>query len=180
MNSSLADFIELAKKRNADHIEAFRRLVGMPSQQAGIIRYEIDTLIRVAYVFSLSLPDREVFCAKFFESGKFCDISSGKRLTDKVLVDRIQGWESFAYQVGCGFAHLSYLHSEKPCFDLSKILGVGSSQTEKYLNEYHNRPIVGHLQLGTVLPYLPAVFEKIYGNTQYYIEELEAGEPPYF
>lgn len=172
------EFAELIGERSKKHGFAFEALSSVPSVQAGIIRFELDSLLRATYVCSLPVSEREDFCREFFHTGHFKNPRTGKRITDRAMSDIAGGWVELAYSMGCAIAHLSYLHDDDPSSDFALVLGDLSDEVEAYLETYHERPISGNLRLDTIWPYLPAVFEKISSNIEYYLEGLVEQEPP--
>jgi hypothetical protein len=48
----------------------------------------------------------------------------------------------------------------------------------KHMRAYHGGPTVAEPTFEDLLPYLPAVFEKVASNLECYVEKLEAEEAP--
>jgi hypothetical protein len=173
-------FLRQVAARSAEHRNSFQLLyeAGHFGVCIGIVRQEIDSLMRVAYLWEPETPNGHVLelidCS--INSGDWkITRSDGKavRVTDRTMLDGAltAGWEQAAYEFGCRLIHLSNAHSYK---ERDPTRGISPEQRQEiahYLGTYHQFQ-GDDVTMNDVISYHPKVFEKVCENTDFYVEEL--------
>jgi len=178
--SGIETFCRQVRARSAEHRRAMLAVRALPGQMIAILRQELDSLVRV--VFLLSQADRN-YRRRLIE-----DSVSGRRwrradswqpITDQEMVDltdRLHGWTKSVYAFGCAFIHLSHLHDYQARDPLDQISEVERNAILGHLRYYHGGPSGISPKFSDVVPLLPAVLEKIAGNPDCYVTQLEKDE----
>jgi hypothetical protein len=173
----LEKFIKQVENRSLENQNAFNLLYENECYGVciGIIRQELDSLLRVSYLiefngwcfneFAFELVKNSV------ESGEWRYLNNNKfkRVTDKEMLDK-GGWESIVYDFGCGLIHLSNKHSYKH----NSILNISQNEKEKiidYMKKYHDFDKTD-VDMNDIVEYLPRIYKKIRENIDYYLEEI--------
>ena len=182
--TSLEVFCRQILARSAEHREAIhllhsRRLL---SQVVAILRQELDSMVRVIFLLSIAdkpyrqqLIDASVNGAKWTAKGKSACI------TDREMVELAQslhGWTQSVYKFGCAFIHLSSFHDYEHRDPLHALANDERTAILRHMRAYHGGPTIAEPTFEHLLPYLPAVFEKVADNLECYIKTLEAEEAP--
>lgn len=175
----LVIFCRQVRSRSAEHREAVRHLMpaGTFGAIVGILRQEIDSMVRVIYL--LSVTDRErrrELLARAVAHQPW--LTKGARVTDREMVelaDKLQGWTKSVYRFGCAFIHLSAFHDYAHRDPLAMIPDVEREAILAHMRYYHGGPTSNHPSFETLGSYLPSVFEKIASNLEHYVKELEGG-----
>jgi hypothetical protein len=99
-----------------------------------------------------------------------------RKITDRDMVDlsaQLHGWTQNVYAFGCGFIHLSAFHDypDRDPFDL--ITSEDRKNIGQYLRSYHGITVDATTKFRDITRILPAVFEKIAGNLECYVKDLE-------
>jgi hypothetical protein len=104
---------------------------------------------------------------------------NGKTLiTDKDMVElanSLTGWAEHVYKFGCAFIHLSGFHDYRESDPLKILPPREKEDIVRYLRQYHGGPIHDDPSFEEIIFFLPNVFEKINGNLQHHLEDLESG-----
>ena len=171
-------FCKIIRERSAEHISAGKLLYenGLYGQYISVLRQELDSLVRVVFLLSKDLNMREHFINQTLNNIKWTQPNSRNIITDRQMVNltnRLNGWTNSVYRLGCAFIHLSPLadyKNENPFLQLtdSKVVDI-----KQHLHQYHEFNLSNDLNMATIIPYLPKVLEKIAGNLECYIEDLE-------
>lgn len=183
MEMELAIFLNQAKQRNLENQKAFKILYdcGLYGVAIGLLRQELDTLIRLCYLFLSRDLDRLLEAKELIKqsiNGEQWMIALGnskkRRITDREMVDlayHLGGWEQLVYKFGCKLIHLSdfHLYLEKDPFE--NIPHDEKMQIIEYMVIYHEYPY-SEVTFETLIEYLPAIMEKISSNICGYIEDL--------
>jgi hypothetical protein len=182
--TSLETFCRQIRARSTEHREAIQLLHGrrLLSQVVAILRQELDSMVRVIFLLSIAdkpyrqqLIDASVNGAKWTVKGKSACI------TDRQMVELAQslhGWTQSVYKFGCAFIHLSSLHDYEHRDPLLALPKDEKAAILKHMREYHGGPSASEPTFEDLLPYLPAIFEKVAGNLECYVQQLEAKEAP--
>lgn len=182
--SNLDIFVRQVKNRSEEHRRAMKVLseAGIAGQMVAILRQELDSMVRVIYLLTQSLEQRELL----FESS-----ISGERWTEKTkrgkdaivtdaqmveLSQKLFGWTQYVYKFGCAFIHLSNLHDYKNRDPLSAISDQERQDIFNYCRQYHSGPEVGKDNFIDLIPFIPNILEKVSGNLACYLEDLEEGQ----
>lgn len=183
MNQNTADFCRIVRARTAENQSAFATLLssGSLGVAVGMLRQELDSLIRVAYLCDMdsTSPTAQSLIQDAVDGKQWAETTNkGKqrRITDREMVDiasKLGGWVDIIYKFGCGLIHLSNLHdheSNDP-FDGAIDL-INSGQIVHYLHQYHGYPDQD-IDKQRLVQYLPKVMEKLVQNVDYYVGKIE-------
>ncbi|MDD3149548.1 MAG: hypothetical protein PHV68_01845 [Candidatus Gastranaerophilales bacterium] len=174
--SNLQKFCELIRKRSEEHSKSILILnkENLYGQMISILRQELDSMVRVIFLLTQNLETRNKLMALTLDGEKW---KLGKsQITDRAIVNatqKLHGWADSVYKFGCGFIHLSIFHDYSKS-DPFLYLGEDEiSNIKQHMIRYHNFPVGSNISIETLSPYLIAIFEKIKGNLECYIEDLE-------
>ena len=180
--TSLEMFCRQVRARSSEHREAIHLVHGrrLLSQVVAVLRQELDSMVRVIYLLSITdksyrdkLVDASVNGAKWTAKGKSACI------TDREMVELAQslhGWTQSVYKFGCAFIHLSSFHDYENRDPLLARPQEEKAAILKHMRAYHGGPHSAEPKFEDLLPYMPAVFEKVASNLECYIKQLEAEE----
>lgn len=178
----------------SDNLEVFCRQVNSRSQEnfsafhlsfhekhygnaLSIIGQEIDSMIRVVYLLTISdLDHREQLVADSVEGRKWKHKGTRKRITDREMVEattRFEHWVNEVYKVRNGIIHLSNLHDYKERDPLTLISKQDRSEIIRHLRVYHNGPRQSKPTFEDVIPFLPKVLSKIQSHLTRYLDQLK-------
>lgn len=174
----VAVFTRQILRRSNDHQRAMQlvSVANIPSQMMAILRQELDSMVRVIYLLAQD-PIRRGELITASVNGALWRQSSGRgRVTDQemvVLAQQLQAWTQSVYKFGCAFIHLSNMHDYT---DRDPMFLLSPEEREAILNhcrDYHGGPFgAGFADL---VPYLPSVLNKISGNLEFYLKQLNEG-----
>ena len=171
-----AQFCEIIRQRSQAHKKAIDLLSesDLTGQVMSVLRQELDSMVRVIYLLSLSLNERSSLINLTLTGKKW---KIGKtRITDKQMVDladTLNGWTKSVYKFGCAFIHLSSFHDYVNNDPFKNIDDEEYDSIKLHLNNYHDFALANHLTILEIKPYLPKVFNKIQSNLECYINHLE-------
>lgn len=169
--------------RSSDHHQAFGLLFSnrIYSQCVAVLRQELDSMIRVIYLLSISdIGRRNTLIETAIGEQGMRDIGKNQRITDKEMVElasSLQGWTRSVYRFGCAFIHLSGFHDYQARDPLTMIDEDERKAILEHMRYYHGGPHQDNPTYNDLIPYLPAVFDKIASNLEFYVKKLENGEP---
>jgi hypothetical protein len=175
-------FCRQVRSRSEEHRKAMQLLytADLSSQIVSVLRQELDSMIRVIYLLSISDMAYRDDLVKASVEGKSWTKKSGKgRITDRDMVnlaDKLQKWTESVYRFGCAFIHLSAFHDHQDRDPMSMISDDDKAAILKHMRYYHGGPSEPDPTFKDLIVYLPMVFEKISSNLDHYVEELESGE----
>jgi hypothetical protein len=182
--TSLEMFCRQIRARSSEHREAIHLVHGrrLLSQVIAILRQELDSMVRVIYLLSIAdkpyrqqLVDASVNGAKWTAKGKSACI------TDREMVElalSLHGWTQSVYKFGCAFIHLSSFHDYEHRDPLLALPENERAAILKHMRAYHGGPIAPDPTFEDLVPYLPQVFEKVAGNLECYVKNLEGEVAP--
>jgi hypothetical protein len=152
--------------------------MNLTGQVMSVLRQELDSMVRVIFLLSNTIEEREHLINQTL-TGKKWKLRSKTNVTDRQMVelaDTLNGWTKSVYKFGCAFIHLSSFHDYifNDPFDNLKEEELDSIRI--HLNNYHGFPLTTELTIQSISRYLPMVFDKITGNLVCYIESLEKQE----
>jgi hypothetical protein len=182
MNST-EQFCKLLRQRS---VENRRALVALSrdkvvGQIMSVLRQELDSMIRAIFLLSQSLEERSHLINQTLNGQKW-KLRNNANITDRQMVelaDTLNGWTKSVYKFGCAFIHLSSFHDKTQ--DPFRNLGCDEINSVKtHLHNYHDFPITSELTMNSISPYLPMVFDKIEGNLECYIKNIEEGQTTFF
>ena len=82
-------------------------------------------------------------------------------------------WAKHVYEFGCAFIHVSSFHDYAERDPMERISAADRATIASYLNYYHLVHLGPNVTFSEILPWLPAVFEKISRNLDCYLTDLE-------
>jgi hypothetical protein len=182
MMDALDIFCRQVRARSNEHRLAMRLLHGnrLPGQAVSILRQELDSMVRVIFLLSVSDPIYRRQLVEASVSGdKWTANGKSARITDKEMVDLAQnlhGWTESVYKFGCAFVHLSALHDYQDRDPLGMIPSEEKEAILKHMRYYHGIPSRADITAHDLIPYLPMVFDKVSTNLECYLQDLESGE----
>jgi hypothetical protein len=167
----LEAFCRTVRERSRDNKAALELLnrATLTGKVVGTLREELDSMIRCIYLLSIRDRQRRGQLISQFLNGQRWPVTDAKMVE---LSNRLQGWTQSVYKFGCAFIHLSKYHDAKqdPFDSLSS---RERDQIAQHLNYYHAFPLDANTHFNDIVPILPRVFEKIAGNLECYVRDLE-------
>jgi len=172
----LAQFCRLIRARTEENRAAVNVLLQarLYSVAFGVLRQEIDSLIRIAYLDNIRhnySPGRaRLLIRELVEGDRWTRTTKkGKQanVTDREMLDAYQaaiGWEKIVYDFGCELIHLSKFHDYQNSDPILNLSEDSKIQIRNYLKQYHGFDR-NHLTFETLVQYLPNVIDKICDNT---------------
>ena len=178
------EFIKLIKSRSDEHEKAFSRIHDLPGSMMSILRQELDSLIRVLYLLSISdLEERNRLMACTVNGERWkVTTPKGKQavVTDAMMVEASQqfaGWARSVYKFGCAFIHLSNFHGYNASNPLETVSDEEKKDVLDHMRYYHGGPQSDNPTFQELADYFPNVFEKIKGNLECYLDSLAEEAP---
>jgi hypothetical protein len=175
-------FLSLVNARSKETFAAFTLLYSgkLHGVCIGLLRQELDTLIRLCYLWQSSTSDEEAWRLMSLSiDGQEWKIVGPKgkleRLGDKRMVNlasHLGGWEQLIYDFGCKLIHLSNAHLYETTDPIALMPEQEQEALVGYLRSYHGYSGKA-ASIKEVIYYLPKVTEKLSGNVNFYVEELE-------
>ncbi len=167
-----------ARSREIEQGLHLLEMAGLHGLTVGLLRQELDSLVRVVYMLKQTPARREELAEASIE-GRLWKQPTGKgRITDKEMVDLAQGlhgWTQSVYRFGCAFIHLSNCHD----YLTRDPFGLLPQQEQRdilhHMRHYHGGPPGSSVTYRDLLPYLPRVFHKLSSNLEHYVQTLEQG-----
>ena len=171
-------FCNIVRRRSAENKLAIfllsrGRLTG---QIMSVLRQELDSMVRVIYLLNQSIHERDRLIALTLTGQKW-KTPNNKQITDREMVDladTLNGWSKSVYKFGCAFIHLSTYHDYSFTDPFVNLDPLEIDSIKSHLNNYHGFPMSEDLTIESLAPFLPMVFDKIEGNLECYIQNLEA------
>ncbi len=178
----IKSFCRQVRARSAGHQTATRLLsaADLPDQVVSILRQELDSIIRVIYL--LSITDREYrqeLIQSSVEGKQWAKKGTTSRITDREMVElaqNLQHWTKSVYRFGCAFIHLSSFHDYRKRDPMDMISNEEKQSILEHMRYYHGGPVTDDAKFSDLVPYLPRVFEKIANNLECYLKQLERNE----
>ncbi|MES2434617.1 MAG: hypothetical protein V4586_12420 [Pseudomonadota bacterium] len=181
MIENLRKYMRLVDKRSCEHNVAFKLLYEqrLYGACAGLIRQEIDNLMRVDYLaFHIPLSDRDGLCRDALSGIRWEKTTRGGKPVSIQDVDfhtlaaSNHSWVSLAYGYSSKFIHLTNFWDYDCSDPVVTMPAADRQQVISYLNTYHG--FQGNtLTMDQLIEYLPMVFEKIRSNVEFYVSEEE-------
>ena len=148
-----------------------------------LLRQELDSMIRVIYLLTIEdAAERQRLIQSTLQGKKWtARTAKGKfrNITDREMVDlaqQLQGWTLSVYNFGCAFIHLSDFHNHLAQNPFEALSDLERQNILSHMRRYHGGPFNDRPDMKELASYLPQVFEKITGNLNCYLEQLEKGE----
>jgi hypothetical protein len=180
-NSELAIFCRQIRNRSQENRKALSLLHrdALTGNIMGVLRQELDSMVRCIFLLSvIDRPYRERLIHDSVDGRPWRSKDSRSKVTDRHMVDlssNLHGWAKNVYTFGCGFIHLSAFHDYPDRDPFDRLTPNEHSDIARYLLQYHQFVMSERPTIRDIEPLLPAVFEKISGNLECYVRDLEAG-----
>lgn len=146
-----------------------------------LLRQELDSMVKTVFLLSRDKLEREKYATELLggQRWKMKTITGKERnVLDKDLVDlaqTLQGWTRSVYKFGCAFIHLSEFHNYFASNPFSNLSCTELEDIAAHLAQYHGYDPTKELSIDSIRMYIPMIFDKIHGNLECYIADLEAG-----
>jgi hypothetical protein len=175
--SDISEFCRIVRQRSVENSNASLLLFrsGLKGHVIGVLRQELDSMVRVIYLLNQSEVDRSKLISQTLTGVKW-RLTSGRQVTDRDMVDiadRLNGWTLSVYKFGCAFIHLSFYHDYQLCDPFKSISINDKIDIVKHLNGYHGYPLDRDLSLDSISMYMPMIQEKISSHLECYLKDLE-------
>lgn len=176
--SEVEVFCRLVRERSQENREAISLLHGaaLLGQAVGILRQELDSMVRVIYLLSVTDRVRRAQLIGDSANGRKWKGAKSGRVTDREMVDlaqKLHGWTGSVYRFGCAFIHLSGYHDYKSQDPIEGLDDQERTDLLHHMRQYHGGPAHDDFTFHDLGPFLPVVFEKIASNLECYVENLE-------
>ncbi len=177
---TVENFVRLIESRSQENSEAIHLLFlnANITQVVSVIRQELDSLIRVIFLLKLKNKTARLNLMNATIEGKhWRDEKTNRRITDRQMVElanSLKGWTQAVYKFGCAFIHLSNFHEYRSRDPFETISKEEKDRIIKHLNNYHGGPKTINPTFNDIIPYFPAVFEKINSNLGIYLKDLKS------
>lgn len=177
MQDLITIFCNIVKTRSEENSKAIQILVEneLYSTAVTVLRFELDSMIRVLYLLSCDKATRGTHLQQFFNDKKWIK-QNGKYITDRLMLNKainLHGWASKVYDFACAFIHLSYYHDYFNDDPFSRMNEETLKIIKNYMVEFHEFPNTKELNFNSMSPYLLNIFEKINDNLKFYIRDLQ-------
>jgi hypothetical protein len=177
MSDNTSKFIRLTRDRSHDNLRAIMSLhfQGLYGQETAILRQELDSLIRVCYLLTITDPNERLRLIDDTLNGVKWVIN-GKSLTDRKMVNIAQQYNHWApevYDFGNSFTHLTNYHDFKTTDPLLQLDASRKTAIRRYLNTYHFFSDGDAVTFNNVVPFIPRVAQKVSDNLNRYLDDLE-------
>ena len=183
MNPQVETFARLVRARSEEHAEAVRALRHARAHGVlvGILRQELDSLVRVVYLTQQPPDERDRLLGQMERGEKWTRRTVNdkhEQVTDKMMVEAaagLHGWARSIYKFGCAFVHLSNLHDYMTRDPLRLVSHEEREDVLSHLHHYHGSPLGPDVTFDDLIPFLPRVFDKVHQNLDAHLRELERG-----
>ena len=173
-DSDVGWFIRQVRARSWEHSEAMPVVFeqGWYSVAVGILRQELDSMIRVIYLLRERDRERRADLIRQAVSGQKW------KVRDKEMVEaarRLPGypWVRQVYKFGCGFIHLSRNHDYQ-ARDPFRALSPDQRRTiAEYLREHHDGEVSAESAFDDIIGYVPMVLGKIAFRLDGFLDDLD-------
>ena len=180
MADSLEKFIRLTRDRSRDNTRAIQSLHAQElyGQAISILRQELDSLIRICYLLTISNFNERLRLINDTLNGTKWKIN-GQNITDRKMVTvatQYNHWAPEVYDFGNSFTHLTNYHDFKNSDPLAQLTNDQKNTIRHYLNTYHSFGSIKEVTFQNVIPFVPQVAHKVSDNLNSYLDDLENKE----
>lgn len=176
---NLEIFCRQISNRSGENFSAFHMLFHskLYGNILSLIGQEIDSMIRVVYLLSISdLDYRNALIRASVNGERWRHQGTGKPITDRQMVTvatKHEFWVSQAYKVRNGFIHLSNLHDYRHRDPMTLLPKEDKREILKHMWKWHHCPQNRGRTFNDIVPCLPNVFHKMQDHLRGYIRSLE-------
>lgn len=179
MSKYIQKYCEIVRSSSVENEKAINLLYNnrLYKKVVGTLREELELYVRTLYLLNQSDSTRENLLDNFFNNKQWTN-DKGRRLTDREILEfasNITGYgcEQISYRFACCFIHLSILHNWENS-DVTTIIDANEKKIIiDFINQYHSANLTLKCSFTDIIQYSLAIFGKIKGNMEYYLEELE-------
>ena len=177
MTDTLVKFTRLTRNRSRDNTLAIQLLhfQGLYGQATSILRQELDSLIRVCYLLTISDLNERLRLISDTIAGIKWKVN-GQSITDRKMVtvaSQYNHWAPEVYDFGNSFTHLTNYHDFKNSDPLAQLSIDQKNTIKHYLNSYHAFGTIREVTFENVIPFVPQVAHKVSDNLNRYLDDLE-------
>ena len=186
MDKALAEFCRMLRARSAEHRHSMLLVAphGHASVMVGLLRQELDSMIRVIYLLTTKSRVQRLRFIKASLAGEkwtIRDTQTGKtrKVTDRDMVNRsstLRHWTESVYRFGCAFIHLSNCHDYRARDPFCSLPPSEQNDIVQHLRYYHGGPISNTPTFADLVPLFPRVLDKVSTNLDHYIVQLESDD----
>lgn len=176
-------FCSVLRKRSSEHAEAMSRMNDLPGMMASILRQELDSMVRVIYLLTISdMVERKRLINQTLNGEIWTVLTENgknKKITDRDMVElsnKLQAWTLSVYKFGCAFIHFSNFHDYSNENPFAFLDPEEQSNILDHMRHYHGGPDSNTPSFEEFSSYFPRVFKKISENLECYIKDLESNE----
>lgn len=179
MNEHLFTYCQTVRSSSQENETAMKLLIDnrLYKKAVATLREELELYVRTLYVWGQQDPAYKKQLLLDFTNNQQWKDAKGKRLTDRTIIEYANtfgwGWEKMSYQFSCCFIHLSVLHNWENEEVTNAIPFAEKKIVIDYINNYHNTKLTYYSSFEEIVQYVMPIFEKIKGNLEYYIADLE-------
>jgi len=181
--NKMKEFCNCIRQRSIEHKMAIQRTTDLPGIMASLIRQELDSMVRVIYLLSISDPYERIRLIEQTIGGNKWTIESQKgkerQITDREMVELanlLQGWTKSVYKFGCAFIHLSNSHAYNSKNPFESLPDTEKEDILSHMRYYHGGPRTDFPSFEELATYFPMVFDKIASNLECHLKELEGNQ----
>ena len=172
-------FINAVLKRKEENKKAFSWLMEekLYSLIGSILRLELDSLIRVAYLNSINDINQMECLLKQFNKGKRWKYEK-QLITDRAMLNNVMwnlglGWAQPIYDICCAFIHLSPYHDWGEIEPTRAISDLERSSIVQYVKEQQNICLANDFEFSDLVKISSGVFDKLHRNLECEIENFK-------
>lgn len=181
MDSDLETFCRTVRERSREHRASIEVLYGadLLGTAVGILRQELDSLVRVIYLLSISDREKRRSIISASVAGGRWGLPGSARITDRQMVElasALHGWTGSVYRFSCAFIHLSSHHDYRTRDPVETLSEPERADLLHHLRYYHGGPESDDFTFAEIARYIPRVFTKISSNLDSYLRQLEQDE----
>lgn len=186
MNANITIFCNIIRNRSEENrkaIQCFSNSRDVLSPAFSILRQELDSMIRVVFLLTIDdLAERERLIVSTLKGERWkMRTSKGKwrDVTDREMVEfaqQLHGWTQSVYKFGCSFVHLSDFHNYLTENPFDKLEHSEKQDILSHMRYYHGGPLNDKPNMAELASYVPRVLDKIAGNLECYLKQLEQNE----
>jgi hypothetical protein len=175
-------FCSLVRERSLQNQDAFTMLMaaGLHAPALGLLRQELDSMIRVIFLLGLLGPQRDRLIRASLSGAHWTgpsekDPKKQVRITDRKMADyalKHHGWVDQVYRYGCNLIHLSDWHNYKEHDPTLNMAAEERRDVAVELGRFHGREFTA-LTFSDLLQHAPYAMDKIASNLECYVKDLE-------
>lgn len=176
-SAAIQEFCRIVRERSSANEQAMTRLSDLPGHQVGILRQELDSMLRVIHLRLSDEITRDQI-AQDFVAGRGFLKANGSRITDAEMLREARlhyGWVTRIYDFGCKFIHLSTAHDFESHDPLDDLRASDRSEIRSFFRDFHGADLAEGFSYRDVLPLIPSIFRKLKDNAAYELQCLESG-----